>query len=162
MRLLDTCPMCHEDLPESIDKDLIEAKAFCPWCDYPLFWTVQPPDVPAAPANDAEIHATPATPQLEPDPAAWFRLPGVGGRESRTGDECWHCDEPNDQNATECRRCHVPIPEPDPLPRSTEPDTPAVAPAGVVMKRNPEVWAWVLVTLGIVLITLTAILIVKF
>ena len=63
MRLLDTCPMCHEDLPESIDKDLIEAKAFCPWCDYPLFWTVQLPDVPAAPANDAEIHATPATPQ---------------------------------------------------------------------------------------------------
>jgi hypothetical protein len=159
MNTLTTCPMCHEKLQEPVDKDLIDAKTFCPWCDYPLFWTVAP-SVTAPAGTGLDASPAVAMPSTVVQDKAWLRQPGVGGRDSNTGEDCWYCGEPNDADATECWRCHKEIPQAEDPPIIRQPVPPGAKFADVVLKRNPLVPAWLLVTLGVVLIALTIVFIV--
>ena len=84
------------------------AAAFCPDCDFPLFWAAA-----GAEAN-RRAHA-----------ASRRRFPGVDGREALASLSCRNCGEPNppDPHAN-CLRCGVALtPPPPPPPPPPEPET---------------------------------------
>ena len=84
------------------------AAAFCPDCDFPLFW--------AAAGAEANRRAHDASRR---------RFPGVDGREALASLACRNCGEPNppDPQAS-CLRCGVALtPPPPPPPPPPEPET---------------------------------------
>jgi hypothetical protein len=98
-----TCPGCGSEVES--DPRSKSSEAFCPKCDYPLFW--------ARSAEGNEI--------IDSDTAdtTLRRLPGAGGRQAIASAECPTCAELNLIDAQVCIRCGGPMvlqatPEPEP------------------------------------------------
>lgn len=83
------------------------AAAFCPDCDFPLFWSAE------GAAAKRRSHE-----------AARRRHPGVDGREALARIDCRVCGEPNLPDPTAaCVRCASPLTPPRPQPAPPEPVT---------------------------------------
>ncbi len=129
-----TCPACGTVSQfQEVGRD---AGAFCPACDYPLFWA----------RGDRRQGNEDGESQV-----GLRRLPGTVGRVSEATLDCPVCAEPNLLTASVCVRCGAllhpapPEPEVDPLPPPPEPE-PEPAPVVVVEEATPArvIWPWVL------------------
>ncbi|CAN5685215.1 hypothetical protein BH20ACT2_BH20ACT2_14510 [soil metagenome] len=100
------------------------ADAFCPRCDYPLFWAA------------STAAATSASGDLSD---GLRRLPGTAGRVTIGMISCWQCREPNPVTGAFCVRCGADLSGPPPAP-APPPPAPVVAPPA-----PPRlIWPWAL------------------
>ncbi len=119
------CPQCGTET--RLDEVRRHADSFCPVCDYPLFWVVDPVGPTIIDLEEAEHRR---------------RLPGVAGKQILVARACWNCFEDNPADGITCVRCGSPL---DP-PEIVEPPPPVVV---EVVAPEPEPatdWTvWVLV-----------------
>ena len=128
-----TCPSCGETSSLVVnDEGTPEraADAFCPKCDYPLFWA------------RAEGVAAP-----HPVDETGRRLPATEGRLDVPAVVCWNCHEPNAVGQDRCWRCGVDLSGPPPViaPQPAPPAEPPPPPAVMEPPRPRLRWPWILI-----------------
>jgi hypothetical protein len=114
-----TCPGCG--IVVTLEPGRRDAAAFCPSCDYPLFWA----------GGRATVLDTNADAE-----ASLRRLPGTAGMVTVGMITCWQCREPNPVTNTFCLRCGADLsgppvvvePEPEPVPPPPPPPPPPPEP----------------------------------
>lgn len=117
-----TCPGCGS--PTEVAIGARGADAFCPRCDYPLFWAAT---------------ATTTGPRTGDLGEGLRRLPGTAGRVTIGMVSCWQCREQNPVTATICLRCGADLSGPPPEP--PPPPPPVLAPPAPPRRL---VWPWAL------------------
>ena len=115
-----TCPGCG--IVVTLETGRRDAAAFCPSCDYPLFWAGGRVSVIDA-NGDAE--------------ASLRRLPGTAGMVTVGMITCWQCREPNPVTNSFCLRCGADLSGPpvvvEPAPVLEPPPPPPPPPYELVV-----------------------------